>query len=235
MSQPDADLPAVETGRQTLCKLGFTLILLGYLMVWLPHEAAGLSFIGLEIGEWIKFLPQVRSGQLAADRNLFYLPPITLGMMLALWTAGWPNRRWQTWAMRALAAMVAMLALPSVEVVLGEGSDQWLSRLIMVLLVVLVAVLVSLLRRMPRGLGQTISWTAMLILALLGLVLPTVAYLSVRPAVSELLSDGVGAGPGLWLNGIGHLLVAVAAFTYLLEQRGYHSNQATRADSESPA
>jgi len=51
-----------EASLQILIKAGFTAILLGYLLVWLPHEAAGLSFIGIELGEWVKFLPQVRSG-----------------------------------------------------------------------------------------------------------------------------------------------------------------------------
>jgi hypothetical protein len=79
--------------------LAFTMILAGYLMVWLPQPVVGLSLMGLEMGEWVKFLPQVQAGSLP-DRNLFYLPPITLSLMMIIWTAGWPNRRWQTWAAR---------------------------------------------------------------------------------------------------------------------------------------
>jgi hypothetical protein len=228
MSQSVRQPLAVDTGRQMLIRLGFTITLLGYFMVWLPYKLAGLSFIGLEIGEWVKFLPQIRSGQISADRNLFYLPPITLGLVLALWTAGWPNRRWRTWATRAVAVLVALLALPAVEAVLYEGSDQWLGRLVAVLFVVLVVILLPLLQRLPNGNGLKVAWIATLVIALAGLILPTWAYLTVRPAVVELFADEVGTGPGLWFNGIGHLLVAVGALTWLLEQRGQPVNLAGR-------
>ena len=69
MSRSTAEPLTVETGRRTLVRLGFTIILLGYFMVWLPNRLAGLSFIGLEIGEWVKFLPQLRSGQISIDRR----------------------------------------------------------------------------------------------------------------------------------------------------------------------
>jgi len=192
---------------------------LGYLLVWLPQPVAGLSFIGLEMGEWVKFLPQVNTGQIAASRNLFYLPPITLGLMLALWTAGWPDRRWQSWAMRAVAVMVAMLAFPAVEAILHEASDQWLGRVLMFLLVVVVAVSMPFLDRLPRISGMTVAWVAMTSLAVIGLVLPTWAYLAIRPAVVQLLDRGVGIGPGVWLNGVGHLLIGVTAVLLLVEQR----------------
>lgn len=208
-----------------LFRLGCTAILLGYFMVWLPHDLAGLSFIGLEIGEWVKFLPQVRSGQIPADRVLFYLPPITLGLILALWTAGWSNRRWQSWVTRALAVLVAMLAFPALEVILYEGSDQWLGRLILILAVAIMALLVSRLRRLPDGLGLVVAKGLTLIVAVGGLVLPTWAYLEVRPAVAELFAGAVGIGQGLWLNGIGHLLVALLALTWFLERRGSRSSQ----------
>jgi hypothetical protein len=211
-------MKAATSNRRTFIKLGFTVILLGYLAAWLPHEAAGLSFIGLELGEWVKFLPQVMSGEVAADRNLFYLPPITLGLMLALWTAGWPNSRWQTWATRGLAVLVAMLAFPAIEAILEESPDQWLLRLVMILLVTTVALLVAFMPRRSRRQGQAIKWGIMLVLALVGLTLPTWAYLAVRPAVTQVLVQEVGVGPGIWLNAIGHILVAAVALMLLLER-----------------
>lgn len=213
--------------RQAVIKLGYTVILLGYLVAWLPNEAAGLSFLGLELGEWVKFLPQVRSGEVAADRNLFYLPPITLGLMLALWTMGWPNSRWQTWAMRGLAVLVAMLSFPAIEAVLEESPDQWLLRLVMILLVVTVALLMAFLPRRSRRQGQAIQWGIMLVLALVGLTLPTWAYLAVRPAVTQVLAQEVGVGSGVWLNAIGHILVAAVALMMLSERTTtLQSNQA---------
>lgn len=215
--EDDTKLPGFSRG-QLLYNVGFTLILLGYLLVWLPQPLAGLSFIGLEMGEWVKFLPEVRTGQIAAGRNLFYLPPITLGLMLALWTSGWPNRRWQSWAMRAVAVMVAMLASPAVEAILQEGSDQWLGRVLMILLVLAVALSIPFLDRLPRSSGVAVAWVVMIGLAVIGLVLPTWAYLAVRPAVAQLFDRSVGVGPGVWLNGAGHLLVGVATLLLVAGQ-----------------
>lgn len=227
MSTPNSYALTVDASRQNLVRIGFTAILLGYLMVWLPGEVAGLSFLGLEIGEWVKFLPRVRSGQIAADRNLFYLPPITLGLMMALWTFTWPNQRWQSWAMRGLAVGVAMLAFPSIEVILNEASDQWLLRVVLIMFVAIVAISAPLWNRLPRDLGLTIGWSAMLALSLAGLILPLWAYLVVRPIVVSLFATEVGFGPGLWLNTIGHLLVAVATLTLIRELRRLKREQVT--------
>ena len=42
--------------RLGLLALGLTAIFIGYFLVWLPGPGAGLSLIGVEVGEWIKFL-----------------------------------------------------------------------------------------------------------------------------------------------------------------------------------
>jgi hypothetical protein len=190
---------------------GFTLILAGYLMVWLPQPVAGLSLIGLEMGEWVKFLPQSQAGEVP-DRNLFYLPPILLGMMMALWTAGWPNGRWQTWAMRALAATVSLLAFPAIEAIRFEPPSEWALRIGSVGLVGAAAVLSSVMSRLP---GKALP-LLLLLLALLGLVLPLWAYVATRPVIAALLQTEVGVGPGLVLHVVGNLLSAAAGIGSLL-------------------
>lgn len=194
-----------------LCRLAFTAILLGYLLVWLPQPVAGLSFIGLEMGEWVKFLPQVQSGEILPGRNLFYLPPITLGLMMALWTANWPNRRWQTWLARGLAVLVSALAFPAIEAIRYEPATEWWLRLALVGLVALVAVTIGF---WSRRLLQ-LSGPLMLLLGLIGAVLPTWAYLAVQPVISQLFSRPVDVGPGLWLNLGGHLMV-VSVYLYCM-------------------
>jgi hypothetical protein len=200
---------------ETLLKLGFTAILLGYLLVWLPQPVVGLSFIGLELGEWVKFLPQVRSGEIIADRNLFYVPPITLSLMIILWTANWPNRRWQTWVMRGLALLVALLAFPAIEAIRDEPADQWLLRIGVIIGIVIIALLIPLLRRLPIRMLEILSWSGICLLALLGLGLPTWAYLSFLPAISELIGQKVGIGPGVWLNIFGNFSVGLTALYFL--------------------
>ncbi len=193
--------------------LGFTLIVLGYLMVWLPQPVVGLSLIGLEIGEWVKFLPEVQAGTLP-DRNLFYLPPVLLGMMMAIWTAAWPNSRWQTWAMRGLAVLVSLLAFPSIEAIRFEPSGEWLLRIGLVGLVGGTAVLSALLDRLPVKATPFL----LLLLALLSLIVPTWAYFSMRPVIAELFQTAIGIGPGLLLHLLGNVLVIVAAGLVLLRR-----------------
>lgn len=185
--------------------LGLALILVGYFLPWLPNPAAGLSFIGLEIGEWVKFVPQVQMGEVTPGRDLFYLPPITLGLILALLTAGWPNRRWQTWAMRGLAVLVSLLAFPSLDAIRFEPASEWRVRLLLVGLVMLVALLSGVLGAPGRG-RRFIPYLIALV-ALLGASLPTWAFLAMLPAIRTLLGP-VAAGPGLWLNLAGHLWIA---------------------------
>ncbi|MCI0397307.1 MAG: hypothetical protein L0332_17500 [Chloroflexi bacterium] len=199
-------------------QLGFTAVLLGYLLVWLPQPVVGLSFIGLEMGEWVKFLPQVQAGEVVPGRDLFYLPPMTLGLMMVLWTAGWPNGRWQSWVMRAVAVAVSLLAFPSLDAIRFEPAGQWALRLTLVGLVGLAAVLSSLAGRLPARLAKRMRFGGLVVLGLLGAGLPTWAYLAVRPAARQVLATPVGIGPGVWLNLGGHLLVVAVALIEVLRR-----------------
>jgi hypothetical protein len=65
--------------------IGLILIGAGYFGPWVAHKAAGLNLSADDLGEWIKFLPAWKSGQLPVTRELFYLPiwltSIGLGLM----------------------------------------------------------------------------------------------------------------------------------------------------------
>jgi hypothetical protein len=209
----------LSRGRQTrLLLLAFTGILAGYLTVWLPNDAAGLSFLGLEIGEWVKFLPRVQAGELPMSRDFFYLPPVILGAMMALLASRWPNSRWQTWAMRGLAILVACLALPSIDAIRFEPASEWLLRLILVASVAILALLSGLLSKLP----DLPFWLLMGMAALLGLLLPLWAYVVVRPAVAELWQRPVAFGPGIWLNSAGNLAIILLATLEIYLNRRPH-------------
>jgi hypothetical protein len=195
--------------------LGTTAVLTAYFLPWLPHPAAGLRLIGLEMGEWVKFLPQVRAGEIGAGRDWFYLPPVTLGLALALMSAHRPNGRWQTWAMRALALLVSLLAFPAVQAMREESADNYLFRLQMIGLVFLVTALSSLGRYWPPWL----AWLLLTMTALVGAAVPFRVYLLMQPAISQLLATTVAIGPGVWLNLLGHGLIAATGLSILWRGR----------------
>lgn len=190
---------------QTLFLLSFTMILVGYVMVWLPGPSAGLQLLGFEMGEWTKFFG------LGVKRNWFYLPPITLALAMLFFTVGWRNGRFQTWLFRGVAATVSLLAFPALEDLTGPTQSEYLSRVAGVGLVVVVAGLLTLFgeRRWPWL--RPMSRVLMVVVGLAGLILPTLIYLEVRPFVSDLLRLELGYGPGFWLNGVGHTAVVLLA------------------------
>lgn len=75
--------------------IALVLIGAGYFGPWVWHKAAGLNLSADDLGEWIKFLPAWRSGQLPVMRELFYLPiwltSIGLGLM-AGHVKAWPGK-----------------------------------------------------------------------------------------------------------------------------------------------
>ena len=66
--------------------------LVGYWSPWLTHPAAALRLNGYELSEWITFLPDVRTGNLALSRLLFLLPLACLALLLALVATRTPLR-----------------------------------------------------------------------------------------------------------------------------------------------
>lgn len=208
---------------ESLTWAGFTLILLGYLMVWLPNPAAGLALTGLELGEWIKFLPEVQSGA-AGPRELFYVPPVTLGLMMVVVTCSWPNRRWQTWGMRGLGLAVSWLAFPAIEALRFEGISQWGLRVAGIGLVAAAsggAAWVS--RRRPTS--RLPRWLIMA-LALSGALLPLWLFFPIRDMVSNILGMPLGIGPGIWFHVLGHLLVVGGVWGSLwAERKGERAHQ----------
>ena len=198
--------------RQTVFLLGFTAILMGYLMVWLPGPSAGLQFLGIEMGEWTKFFG------LGVKRNWFYLPPLTLALMMLFFTVGWQNGRFQTWVFRGVAVAVSLLAFPALEDLMGPARSEYLSRVAGIGLVVVVAMLLLLLGRHERPLLRSMSWGLMAVAGVIGLVWPTLIYWEVRPFASELMRVPLGYGPGFWLNLFGHALIFVLALSQLAKK-----------------
>lgn len=76
-----------------LLPLGALVAFLGYVGPWVDHRVAGLAILGLDLGEYVKFLPAVRAGATSLWREGFYLPLVAISLTLSLCT--WrPDLRW---------------------------------------------------------------------------------------------------------------------------------------------
>jgi hypothetical protein len=196
---------------QSLLILGFTAVFVGYLSVWLHGPGVGLTFLGVEMGEWFKFLG------LGARRDLFYLPPIILGLMLSVWTWTWPEKDgfdWHAWTVRGLGVLVSLLTFPAIEDISGPVREQYLLRVVLIGLV-LGAALVTGFWRPNRG-WRRLPWLLLAGLGLSGALLPTWLYVQVQPFLSDILGVSVNAGLGFWLNILGNTLIVIICFYQML-------------------
>ena len=82
------DRSARSRGRFSLVRfllpVGWALAAVGYFGPWLAHPTAALTLSGVDLAEFVKFLPEVVGGSLALTRQLFYLPPFAVVVGIAL-------------------------------------------------------------------------------------------------------------------------------------------------------
>jgi hypothetical protein len=82
------DRTARRRGRFALVRfllpIGWFLAAIGYFGPWLAHPTAALTLSGVDMGEFVKFLPEVLEGSLSVTRQIFYLPPFAVVAGIAL-------------------------------------------------------------------------------------------------------------------------------------------------------
>lgn len=195
--------------RRTLLPLAALLTLAGYFGPWVPHRAAGLVVLGLDLGEYVKFLPAVRSGEIALWRPAFYLPLVAVSLALSL-HAFRPELRYG-WPLRALfvagAIAAALNMLPPAWSPAVLRLHEFRTQVIWMGLCLVAALISPLLALLPRRAAAA----ATALLSLLALLLPVVYFLRVLPPISALYNYPITPGWGPWVMGAGLLLLAAAA------------------------
>jgi hypothetical protein len=91
---------------RVLAPVGWALAAVGYFGPWITHETAALTLSGVDMGEFVKFLPSVLDGSLEVVRQLFYLPPVAVVFGIAMLTCS-RRLRYQT-IVRVLALALAV-------------------------------------------------------------------------------------------------------------------------------
>ena len=220
----------MDTGRRLtrwLIPMGALITLAGYFGPWVPHAVAGLVVTGLDLGEYVKFLPSVLDRTVTLWREGFYLPLVAVSLTSSL--AAYRRDLAYGWPLRALLLAVAVIAA------LNLLPPAWTPARLMtpefrlqtgVIAACLIAVLFSpFLARLPsRAVGA-----AMIALAVAAAWIPATTFLRVLPDIIQIYLRPLHPGWGLWLTVAGLAVLAVAGAGLVrspaVEDRGRKATQ----------
>ena len=217
-----------------LLPLSGLLALAGYFGPWLPHRAAGLVITGLDLGEVVKFLPPVQSGQIPLWREGFYLPLVAVSLAFGL--HAWRGELGYPWPVRVallgVAAVAGLNLLPPAWTPQRLLTPEFRLQTGALIACLALAGVSPLLALLPRWL----SALATLAVILPALGIPLQGFLRVLPVLSQLYNRPLAPGWGLWVTELGLLGLAVSAGLLAWPQgspdRGPERNLERTAESE---
>ncbi len=187
--------------------LGIALVLVGYWAPWVNHKTAALVLSGLDMAEFVKFLPGVRAGTEFMIRELFYLPPLAAALCLALIGSSrlWRYPLWARAIMVIVAIVLAVIVLPPYPFILQALSSDEFGRQFSMAAGCLAVIAASLLyRRLPRAVVAGL----LIVVSLAGMIPPVWQFFSIRSALDSVYGQAIPIGWGLWLMAVGLLMVA---------------------------
>jgi hypothetical protein len=187
--------------------IGIALALIGYWGPWVNHKTAALVLSGLDMAEFVKFLPGVQAGTEFMIRELFYLPPLAAALCLALMGSSrlWRYPLWARAIMAIIAIVLAIIVLPPYPSILQALSSDEFRRQFLMTAGCLAATGGTLLyRRLPRAIAAGL----LIVISLVGATAPAWQFLSIRSALDSVYGQPIHIGWGLWLMVAGFLIVA---------------------------
>ena len=193
--------------KRWLLPLGLLLALGGYFGPWVAHPVAGLVITGLDLGEYVKFLPVVREGSVVIWRSGFYAPlvAISAAALLAAYRADLGYRWWLRFPLLALAIVAALNLVPPAWTPTRLLEAEFRLQTTSLLLLLAGVALSPFLALLPRLLAAAL----VTLLAAVGLVAPIYGFFQVLPAIQALYNQPVTAAWGLWLMAVGLLIVVI--------------------------
>jgi hypothetical protein len=201
--------------------VGALLAFAGYVGPWVDHRVAGLVILGLDLGEYVKFLPQVRAGVTSLWREGFYLQLVAVSLTLSLCTwrtdLRWPPARgragyasvlvgWTLVALQVIGAIVAALnLLPPAwtpQRMMTPEFQQQAAALVLCLAAVAFGPLLALLPRRVTG-------VLVLLLCLPAAIVPTWQFLTVLPEIAAFYNQSLAPGWGMYVMLLGLALLGL--------------------------
>ncbi len=207
-----------------LLPLTILLTLAGYFGPWVPHRVSGLVVTGLDLGEYVKFLPLVRGGQITLWRAGFYLPLVTVSLA-ASFAAFQPAirlRPWLIWPWRVLllglATVAALNLLPPAWDQSTFTNPEFRQQMIALLLCLGVMATSPLWALLPRLLTAAL----ILLLSVGALWFPLRDFWRVLPSIRDLYQQPLAPGWGLYLMAVGLVLLIWFHGVMVVAARGDH-------------
>ncbi|MFM7173579.1 MAG: hypothetical protein ACKO4U_11160 [Caldilinea sp.] len=194
-----------------LLPLTLALSLAGYFGPWLDHKVAGLVITGLDLGEYVKFLPAARS--MALWREGFYLPLIASSLAASLFAFRADLRcRWPLQGLLlGLATASALNLLPPAWTPQRMLTDEFRQQAVALALCLAAMAFSPLLALLPRQAVAGLIAAASLAAA----VVPACQFLALLPAINDLYHQPQLPGWGLFLGTAGLLTLASSMFFWI--------------------
>lgn len=199
------------TKSQIVLILGLALAIVGYFGPWVDHRTAALVLTGQDMGEFVKFLPEVRAGTAPMIREFFYLPPFAAALGLILLMAS--KRLAYPLVVRAVMVLavlgLAWAMLPPVWTPQLLVTAEFRKQTVAIAFCLLLLIIHPVLRYLPLRPSAVV----MMVLALLGAGSPLWQFFAIREAVNRAYGWPVQVGWGLWVTVLGFLIVMAGAVT----------------------
>ena len=211
MKSHQSESNSSKTKSQIVLVLGLVLAIVGYFGPWVDHKTAALVLTGQDMGEFVKFLPEVRAETAPMLREFFYLPPFAAALGLILLMAS--KRLAYPLVVRAVMLLavlgLAWAMLPPVWTPQLLVTAEFRKQTVAIAFCLLLLIVHPVLRYLPLRLMAL----AIMVLALLGAGLPVWQFFSIREAVNRAYGWPVQVGWGLWVTVLGFLIVMAGAVT----------------------
>ncbi|HRX02993.1 MAG: hypothetical protein KDI07_12790 [Anaerolineae bacterium] len=193
---------------------GWLLTALGYWGAWVWAASAGLRVPGIDLAEYVKFIAEVRSGEIHLTREVFLLPLIAVSLSMSLLAHRSELRLWPPlrWIINLLAIPVGLSMLPPAWTPALLATPEFVKQTAAIVVCVLAAILsYPLLRRLPLLFGAGLT----ALLALLSIALPLTSFMKLRSPLEVIYGHPTPLGAGPILLALGLILVATAPLLLL--------------------
>lgn len=190
-----------------LLPIALVMALGGYFAPWIGHPVAGLVITGLDMGEYVKFLPVVREGMVTIWRPAFYAPlvAVSAAALLAAYRTDFAYRWWLRFPLLAMGFMAALNLVPPAWTPARLLEPEFRAQTASLLCLLAGLAFSPFLALLPRRYAAVI----VTMLAVLACITPLHGFYQVLPAIEELYNQPLAPAWGLWLMLLGLVLTCV--------------------------